>query len=149
MRTVLVMSVLCVAACDPVYTSGVVLAPRPVISVDSLRQAAALALVGRVAARRGLEPAPKFEGTHAGSRCFAREPLVLCARAAAGGEVRFELTQRPAGLSESTGFRRELADSLRAAFGAASVVECDWRNSLRDWRAHCPPAARADSGRRL
>lgn len=145
MRTPFLVAVgLCgiAATCTPTFSSGIAVAPAPAASADRVRNAA-FTLVTRMATRFGLEPSRSGKRD---VRCFSRSAVTLCARAL-DREAHFRIHEFARGRfsPRADTLRRELLDSLRAAFGERRVRECDW-DVVSDGRLlGCSPVAPTDS----
>jgi hypothetical protein len=133
--------VLCgaLAACDPVQSFGIVVAPQPVLSDSSRNRAFALAAL--VARSHGLSTAPDNARAEGWQQCYAKagKSFTLCGRST-DREVQFQLFEALSGRLSPVAdtVRREVTDSLRAQFGAQSVRECRWSEHPDRNRAGCP-----------
>ena len=152
MRSLAVLGLCVVAACDPILTRGIALAPNPATAPDTaLRDA--LAVGARVAVRHGLVAFESPRDEARWDQCYRKDWVHLCGRVT-DREAQFQLMQsgfRLTPLADS--LRRELTDSLRARFGAEFVHECAWtvepdRERSTRWRAAlraiCVPLARRE-----
>ena len=157
-RFALVGSLAVAAACDPAHAIHFALVPPPTPQ-EQPSSDSGLALVGRIAARHGLQPVvPQANEFLRWTHCFHRRGIWLCAKAAGSG-MEVQLGQR--GGSRKFGppaerLRVEVEDSLAARFGRSAIQECDvkaqpdpdapWWNRTK--RAICIPKARTDSSAR-
>lgn len=144
MRSSLALGLCCaVAACDPIGTAAIAIAPRPEVAVDSARQSA-LAVVSRVTARHGLEPFVHPQDT-LWDQCFGKSSVILCAKMR-DREIQFRLWQLYGFSPVADSVRRELLSTLRSQFGETSVRECEWQMARDPRLSGCPPLAERDSG---
>ena len=140
MRSSLLFSLCCaVAACDPVQSAAIAIAPRPEVPVDSARQSA-LAVVSRVVGRHGLEPILPPESWE---WCFGKSSVILCGKVL-DLEIQFRLSQWIGFSPLADSVRRDLVDSLEAHFGERRVRQCEWRQARDRRRSGCPPLAQRD-----
>lgn len=117
------------AACDPMQTRGVTLAPTPAAQIGSLRDQA-LGIANSVAMRHGLrreETTPYTD--EVGWQCYADAWIRLCAKPISG-ELQFHFAEpgfslSPRARSIWTGLQAE----LRGTFGPERVHECRWRRN--------------------
>jgi hypothetical protein len=126
--------------------AAIVVVPRPVVRSDSSARAdfgsSAIAILDRVAKRNGLRPYRDKDPESAWSECLQHENFSICAGPRDSLiEVRFREWARFSPLANNV--QREVAESLRAEFGARWVRECD----LRHQRMTCPTLAQIDSAR--
>lgn len=118
------LGICCVAACDPLTSKAIAVAPQPEVGTDNSARVA-LDLARRLATRRGLEKyVPGDMAEQGWAQCFARWPLHLCGKVREG-EVQFSMFMPGVGFSaEGDSLWRQLQDSLRATFGASAVRGC-------------------------
>lgn len=112
------------AACDPMQTRGVTLAPTPAAHIGSL-QDQALAIGNSVAMRHGLRPeATTPFSDEVGWQCYADAWIRLCAKPISG-ELQFHFAEP--GFSFSPRARavwEEVTAEMSAEFGPDAVREC-------------------------
>jgi hypothetical protein len=97
------------------------------MSVDSaLTQT--VALTRRLGGSRGLHPyTDPYQSQNRFALCMAHDTYFLCVKSK-DGEVQFRIYQSMAHFTaQADSLNRELVDSLRMAFGATHVRDCDWR----------------------
>ena len=118
------------AACDPVRSAAIQVAPRPQQDADSTSQVAAFAVAERVAHSHGLaQLGPNDRGPEDWTSCFGERSLFLCWKVK-GREVQFRIREWGFHLSPvAEGIRDDLIAALRAKFGSARVRECRWRGN--------------------
>lgn len=85
-------------------------------------------LTERVAARHGFAPTQVVDDDiERWTACWSRDPAVLCEKIYQG-EIQYHMWQQGRLNADARRFRAELADSLRARYGATRVRDCAaWR----------------------
>ena len=141
-RTLLLLGIwYTVAACDPVRTAAIQVAPRPKEGADSTSQVAISAIAERVARLHGLKPVEPYQSApDEWIACFGERSLFVCWKVK-DREAQFLIRNAGFQLSPTAeGLRDDLVAGLRAQFGSAQVRECRWQGS------GCAPLALPGSG---
>jgi hypothetical protein len=140
--TGVVLGFLFLGGCDPVASLGIVVRPLPATRSDR-SPPNALQLGARVAARHGLQEQNNLEVPGIWKACYAQADAGwwFCERQL-DNETQFHFyaplkRQLP---TYGDRVRRELVDSLKRAFGAATVRECKWQIASQPSREGCWPA---------
>ena len=129
------------AACDPVRSAAIQVAPHPQQDADSTSQVAAFAIAERVARLHGLvQIGPNDRGPEDWTTCFGERSLFLCWKVKER-EAQFRIREWGFHLSPlAEGVRDDLIAALRAQFGSVRVRECTWRGN------GCAPLSMPDRG---
>jgi hypothetical protein len=134
-------------ACDPAHFAYFAISPHPNEGSDS-GLAAVFSLVERIARRHGLSAQRPIDPVEGWRACFGAHSVTICGKTL-DNEAQFTLSEWSGfgGFHAATdSLRREMLDSLRAAFGTAAVRECRWRRSSTDARKDgCPVLGAPDS----
>lgn len=106
---------------------GIAVTPAESMPVDSALTRT-IELTRRLGESRGLHPyTDPYQSQEHFALCMAHDIYFLCVKSK-DGEMQFRIRQSGTHFTAGAdSLNRELVDSLRVAFGAAHVRDCDWR----------------------